>query len=89
MAIPINAIDMARFRKLVDLIEESGDGEVRVYVSKYSEKVGETYRDTGKSYVHLELSGKSLDPELVKQIFALPVEELLTPNTRAPVESGS
>lgn len=88
MATPMNAIDMARFRKLVDLIEESGDGEVRIYVSKYSEKIGESYRDTGKSYVHLELTGKSLDPELVKRIFALPVEELLTPSAKSPVESG-
>jgi hypothetical protein len=65
---PINAIDMARFRKLADLIEESGVGEIDVYVADAR---------PGKQYVNIALKCHNLDTELVRRIFALPVADLL------------
>lgn len=70
MGIPANAIDFARVRRLLDLIEESGQGEIRFYVAD-SQKP-----DTGQ-YVHIEITGRRQEAQSVKDVFQLPVLELL------------
>jgi hypothetical protein len=60
MSVPINAIDVQRFRAITELFLAENIGELKLYTS--------TDRKTGETYTSIELTG-SLPTDKIKAIF--------------------
>lgn len=68
---PFNEIDFERFKKIADLMAADGNGDIRLYISESL--------DTGKAYVHIEMSSHAIAYDSIRDVMRLSIEELFTP----------